>query len=141
MRVRAVDYAGNAGTYSSTVSRSVPRTATDDNDDNSITTTKRQLLTTQTATSGSIGSNTHTHVENTAAAYVQNATTAVNTGVPNFNIVTFTHSLGRLTSAITRSSGTNDITCAVASSSTQLGVLALNLLSSANTFTVAIDYW
>ena len=142
VRVQAEDFTGNVGTYSSTVSFTVPRNATDDYSDDSLTTPKRQAVNSQSSTTLSAGAATHTHVENVNATYIANATTNVNTVaiMPVVN-VSFSHGVGKTPVVSTYSSNTAIITACTLVNTTNINVSGYNHLATTLGPIIVAQYW
>lgn len=142
VRVRAVDLTGNAGSYSATVSRTVPRTGTDDNDDNSITTAKRVVVSTQSVATGNMAAGVHTHTENTAASYTQNATTANSSALfPGTAGLILTHNLGKKVTATAYTSNGLIIMVVTANGTNSVSITGYNSGTTTQSGTISIDYW
>jgi hypothetical protein len=142
VRARALDFSGNPGGYSAAPSLLVPRTATDDYTDDSLTTAKRMQMSTQSASVGPISSATHTHNENVNATYVSGVQTGNNIGLPFSTLsLLFTHSLGRNANAVAHTGTTNGIVTIGNMSTTQAAVIVSNNLASPTSWTVTLNYW
>jgi hypothetical protein len=142
VRVRGIDWTGNLGTYSGTVSRAAPRTATDDYGDDSLTSPKRQDLNSQSSTTLSVVAATHTHPENANPTYATGATTGVNTiTILPSTSVSFSHSLGKIPVTTSYTSNSNAITAVSLVNTTTINVVTYNHFNFGLGPIAVVQYW
>ena len=143
-RIKARDFTGNlSANYSANVSALVGRIVTDDVGNDQVTTPKRQVVNSQALSFGSIDASSHSHLENTAVLYTQNATTGViNAGlIARSVVVSFAHGLSKIP-IVTIVGGTVGFIYDIESvSTTDIVGRATNLKDVASTSSATIYYW